>query len=90
MLEKLEDIRRRYEEIKERLSDPTFVSDHRAVRDAQKTLAEFEPIIQRIERRRIDRELARPRADRAARRRALPGRNCRAGGPEQLSRVDGN
>ena len=59
MLEKLEDIRRRYQEIKERLSDPTFVSDHRAIRDAQKTLAEFEPIIQKIEeRRRIDRELA--------------------------------
>src|SRR5215467_11751546 len=59
MFEKLEDIRRRYEEIKERLSDPAFVSDHRAVRDAQKTLAEFEPIIQKIEeRRRIDRELA--------------------------------
>jgi peptide chain release factor 1 len=59
MLEKLEDIRRRYEEIKDRLSDPTFVSDHRAVRDAQKTLAEFEPIVAKIEeRKRLERELA--------------------------------
>src|SRR5262249_135817 len=59
MREKLEDIRRKYEEIKGRLSDPSFVSDHRAVRDAQKTLSEFEPIIAKIEERdRIEKEFA--------------------------------
>jgi peptide chain release factor 1 len=59
MLEKLEDIRRRYEEVQARLADPEFVLDHRAVRDAQKTLAEFEPIVRKIdERQRLVRELA--------------------------------
>src|SRR5450432_4737912 len=58
MLEKLEDIRRRYEEIRSRLADPEFVQDHRAVRDAQRTLSEFEPIVAKIEERsRIAREL---------------------------------
>jgi peptide chain release factor 1 len=58
MLERLDDIQRKYEEIKARLADPQFVLDHRAVRDAQKTLSEFEPIIGKIEeRRRIAREL---------------------------------
>src|SRR6476619_6215147 len=58
MLEKLEDIRRRYEEIRNRLGDPEFVQDHRAVRDAQRTLSEFEPIVAKIEERtRIAREL---------------------------------
>src|ERR1017187_6169517 len=59
MLEKLEDIRRRYEEIRSRLADPAFVQDHKAVRDAQKTLSEFEPIVAKIEERtRLARELA--------------------------------
>ena len=58
MLEKLEDIRRRYEEIRGRLADPEFVQDHKAVRDAQRTLSEFEPIVAKIEERtRISREL---------------------------------
>lgn len=58
MLQKLEDIRRRYEEIKARLGDPDFVQDHRAVRDAQRKLSEFEPIVAKIEERtRIAREL---------------------------------
>ena len=58
MFEKLEEIRRKYEEVRARLSDPTFVQDHRAVRDAQKTLAEFEPIIAKTEEhRRIANEL---------------------------------
>ncbi len=58
MLEKLEEIRRKYEEIRGRLADPQFVQDHRAVRDAQKTLAEFEPIIAKIEEhRRVEKEL---------------------------------
>jgi peptide chain release factor 1 len=59
MLEKLEEIRRKYEEIQSRLADPEFVKNHRAVRDAQKTLAEFEPIVAKIEEyRRVGRELA--------------------------------
>ena len=58
MLQKLEDIRRRYEEIKARLGNPDFVQDHRAVRDAQRKLSEFEPIVAKIEERsRIAREL---------------------------------
>jgi peptide chain release factor 1 len=58
MFAKLEDIRRKYEEVRTRLSDPTFVQNHRAVRDAQKTLAEFEPIIAKMEEhRRVAKEL---------------------------------
>ena len=58
MFSKLEEIRRKYEELRVRLADPTFVQDHRAVRDAQKTLAEFEPIIAKNEEhRRVTREL---------------------------------
>ena len=49
MIEKLEDIRHKYEEIRTRLTDPDFVQDHRAVREAQKTLTEFEPIIAKTE-----------------------------------------
>lgn len=49
MLEKLEGIRRKYDALRARLADPDFVQDHRAVRDAQKTLTEFEPIIGKIE-----------------------------------------
>jgi peptide chain release factor 1 len=59
MFSKLEEIRRKYEEVRARLGDPEFVQDHRAVRDAQKTLAEFEPIIAKNEERsRVARELA--------------------------------
>jgi len=58
MFSKLEEIRRKYEELRVRLADPTFVQDHRAVRDAQKTLAEFEPIVAKTEEhRRLAREL---------------------------------
>jgi peptide chain release factor 1 len=58
MFGKLEEIRRKYEEVRTRLSDPGFVQDHRAVRDAQKTLAEFEPIIAKMEEhRRVAKEL---------------------------------
>ncbi len=49
MFERLEDIRRKYDEVKARLADPAFVQDHRAVRDAQKALTEFEPIVEKIE-----------------------------------------
>ncbi len=52
MFEKLEEIRRKYEEVKARLADPEFVQDHRSVREAQKTLADFQPIIQKMEEQR--------------------------------------
>src|SRR6266508_5525193 len=59
MFSKLEEIRRKYEELRVRLADPQFVQDHRAVRDAQRTLAEFEPVVAKIEeRRRVQQELA--------------------------------
>ncbi len=48
MFEKLKDIRRKYEEVRARLADPDFVQDHRAVRDAQKTLTELEPIVVKL------------------------------------------
>lgn len=58
MLEKLEEIRRKYDEVKARLADPEFVQDHRAVREAQKTLADFLPIIQKMEEsRQLQKEL---------------------------------
>jgi len=58
MLEKLEEIRRKYEEVRARLADPEFVQDHRAVRDAQKTLSEFEPVVAKTEEyRRVQKEL---------------------------------
>ena len=58
MLEKLEEIRRKYEEVRARLADPEFVQDHRAVRDAQKTLSEFEPVVAKTEEyHRVQREL---------------------------------
>ncbi len=58
MLEKLEDIRRKYAEVKARLADPQFVQDHRAVRDAQKTLTELEPVVAKIEeQRQVQKEL---------------------------------
>jgi peptide chain release factor 1 len=58
MFEKLEEIRRKYDEIRARLADPGFVQDHRAVRDAQKTLSELEPIIRKTEEhRQVQREL---------------------------------
>ena len=49
MFEKLDEIRRKYDEVKSRLADPEFVQDHRAVREAQKTLTDFEPIIALME-----------------------------------------
>jgi peptide chain release factor 1 len=58
MFEKLDDIRRKYDEVRARLADPAFVQDHRAVRDAQKKLTEFEPIIVKTEEHRhLQREL---------------------------------
>jgi peptide chain release factor 1 len=59
MLEKLEEIQRKHDELRARLADPTFVQDHRAVREAQKTLAEIEPLVEKIgEERKLRKELA--------------------------------
>jgi peptide chain release factor 1 len=58
MFEKLEEIRRKYDEVKARLADPGFVQDHRAVRDAQKALSELEPVVAKIgEQRQVQKEL---------------------------------
>jgi peptide chain release factor 1 len=58
MFEKLKDIRRKYEEVRARLADPDFVQDHRAVRDAQKTLTELEPIVAKLhEQQQVQKEL---------------------------------
>jgi peptide chain release factor 1 len=58
MFEKLKDIRRKYEEVRARLDDPDFVQDHRAVRDAQKTLTELEPIVVKLhEQQQVQKEL---------------------------------
>jgi peptide chain release factor 1 len=58
MFEKLEEIRRKYDEVKARLADPGFVQDHRAVRDAQKALSELEPVVAKIaEHRQVQKEL---------------------------------
>src|SRR5580765_1110152 len=58
MFEKLEEIRRKYEEVRARLGDREFVQDHRAVREAQKTLSEFQPIVQMMEEtRQVQKEL---------------------------------
>jgi peptide chain release factor 1 len=58
MFEKLKDIRRKYDEVRARLADPDFVQDHRAVRDAQKTVAELEPIVAKLaEQQQIQKEI---------------------------------
>jgi peptide chain release factor 1 len=58
MFEKLKDIRRKYEEVRARLDDPDFVQDHRAVRDAQKTLTELEPIVAKLhEQQQVQKEI---------------------------------
>src|SRR4030095_8482653 len=58
MLKKLEDTRRKYDEVRARLADPDFVQDHRAVRDAQKTLTELEPIVAKLhEQQQVQKEL---------------------------------
>ena len=58
MFEKLKDIRRKYDEVRARMADPEFVQDHRAVRDAQKTLTELEPIVAKLhEQQQVQKEL---------------------------------
>jgi peptide chain release factor 1 len=58
MFEKLKDIRRKYDEVRARLADPDFVQDHRAVRDAQKTLTELEPFVAKLaEQQQVQKEI---------------------------------
>jgi peptide chain release factor 1 len=52
MFEKLKDIHRKYDEVRARLGDPEFVQDHKAVREAQKTLSELEPVVAKLEEQR--------------------------------------
>jgi len=47
MIEKLEEIENKYAEIQRRLEDPNVAQDYAAVREAQKALAEFEPIVEK-------------------------------------------
>jgi len=45
MIEKLEEIENKYASIQRRLEDPSLHQDYAAIRDAQKALSEFEPIV---------------------------------------------
>ncbi|HET7451938.1 MAG TPA: peptide chain release factor 1 [Thermoanaerobaculia bacterium] len=47
MIEKLQEIETQYAAIRKRLEDPNVAQDYAAVREAQKALAEFEPIVEK-------------------------------------------
>jgi peptide chain release factor 1 len=47
MIEKLEEIERKYSGLQTRLEDPAIAQDYAAVRDTQKALAEFQPIVEK-------------------------------------------
>ena len=47
MIEKLEEIEKKYASIQRRLEDPAVAQDYAAVRDAYKALSEFEPIVEK-------------------------------------------
>ena len=47
MIEKLEEIEKKYTSIQRRLEDPAVAQDYAAVRDAHKALSEFEPIVEK-------------------------------------------
>jgi len=47
MIEKLEEIENKYAAIQRRLEDPSVAQDYAAVREAQKALTEFEPIVEK-------------------------------------------
>ena len=47
MLERLKDLEREYEEVLQRLADPTVIRDQRALRDVSRRHKELEPIVQR-------------------------------------------
>src|ERR1700690_2697653 len=45
MIEKLEDIERKFESLQQRLADPAVGSDFAAAREAQRSLSDIEPIV---------------------------------------------
>jgi peptide chain release factor 1 len=47
MIEKLEEIEKKYTSIQRRLEEPDVAQDYAAVREAQKALSEFEPIVEK-------------------------------------------
>src|SRR5512142_3018005 len=47
MIDKLQEIEKKYASLQARLEDPAVAQDYAAVRDAQKALAEFEPIVEK-------------------------------------------
>ena len=47
MIEKLEEIERKYVALQDRLADPNVAQDYAAVRDTQKAIAEFAPIVEK-------------------------------------------
>ena len=47
MIEKLQEIETQYAAIRKRLEDPNVAQDYAAAREAQKALAEFEPIVEK-------------------------------------------
>ena len=47
MIDKLEEIERKYSDLRARLEDPAVAQDYGAVRDTQKSLSEFEPIVEK-------------------------------------------
>jgi peptide chain release factor 1 len=59
MIEKLEEIERKYTQIQARLADPNFIQDYNAVREAQKALSEFDTIVEKYrEYRKVRSDLA--------------------------------
>jgi peptide chain release factor 1 len=47
MIEKLEEIEKKYSEIQARLADPEFTKDFAAVRDARKAISDLQPVVEK-------------------------------------------
>ena len=45
MIEKLQEIEKKYSEIQRRLEDPTLAQDYAAARDAQKAISDLQPVV---------------------------------------------
>src|SRR5450759_1962674 len=59
MIEKLAEIERKYTQIQARLADPSFTQDYNVVREAQKSLSEFQTIVEKYrEYRKVRSDLA--------------------------------
>jgi peptide chain release factor 1 len=48
MIEKLQEIEKKYSEIQRRLEDPTLAQDYAAARDAQKAISDLQPVVERF------------------------------------------